>query len=251
MAHFSPNLVTYTDATLGWNLGGFDDVKEIFELYMPKWPASGKSYPTRILGGPNSVLVAFTDSPELFGGELRILGAIDLKNGKIVRWVDYWDSRSLDAAVDAQLRQPSDKFTTDLKEAAVGENASAKLRAVAADMQRAFAASDAKTAANLVSYDAVYQDMTLRTQIRGRAAIERYLTRVLAKAPFGANSKLRHVVGNDLGGGFEWIGSNGLAGVTAVSLDTEGKVINITTVYDGRLLSDADLKSLVQLSLDP
>jgi SnoaL-like domain len=251
MAHFSPNLVTYTDATLGWNLGGFDDVRKIFELYMPKWPASGKSYPTRILGGPNSALVAFTDTPELFGGELRILGAIDLKNGKIVRWVDYWDSRSLDAAVDAQLRQPSDKFATDLKEAAVGENASAKLRAVAADMQRAFAAGDAKTAANLVSYDAVYHDMTLRTQIVGRAAIERYLTRVLAKAPFGANSKLRHVVGNDLGGGFEWIGSKGLAGVTALSLDTEGKVINLTTVYDGRLLGDADLKSLAQLSLVP
>ena len=44
MAHFSPDLITYTDATLGWDLGSFDGVKKIFDLYMPKWPPSGKSY---------------------------------------------------------------------------------------------------------------------------------------------------------------------------------------------------------------
>ena len=32
---------------------------------------------------------------------------------------------------------------------------------------------------------------------------------------------------------------------------TEGKVIEITTVYDGRLLGEADFKSLTLLSVDP
>jgi ketosteroid isomerase-like protein len=251
MAHFSPNLVTYTDATLGWDLGGFDGVKKIFEMYMPKWPAAGKSYPTRILGGPNSALVAFTDTPELFGAELRIFGSLDLRDGKIVRWVDYWDSRSLDRSIDAALRQPPEKFSKDLKEKEVGENASANMQAIAAKMQKAFAAGDAKAAAALLSYDATYEDMTLRTQVRGSAAIERYLARILATAPFGQGSKLRHVVGSDLGGGFEWIGTGSLGGITALSLDPDGQVTAIRTVYDGRLVNDATLKSLVVLSLDP
>jgi hypothetical protein len=251
MSHFSPHLVTYTDATLGWNLGGFDAVKQIFATYMPKWAASGKSYPTQILGGPQSALVSFTDTPELFGAELRIFGALDLKDGKIVRWVDYWDSRTIDSAVDAQLRQPPNKFSHDLKEKEVGENGTAKLRRVAADMQAAFAASNAKAAADLVAYDAIYEDLTLRTKIRGRAAIERYLTRILGQAPFGAGAKLRHVVGNDSGGGFEWIGPANLGGITALALDPDGKITAIRTVYDGRSLQDQDLKSMTVKALEP
>ena len=118
-------------------------------------------------------------------------------------------------------------------------------------MQKAFTEDDAKAAASLVSYDATYEDMTLRTKVRGRAEIERYLARALAKAPFGSGSKLRHVVGSDLGGGFEWLASSGVAGVTAIRLGGDGKITAITTVYDGRLLNEADLKSLSALSLDP
>jgi hypothetical protein len=42
---------------------------EIFEQYMPKWPPTGLSYPNRISGDMRSALVAFTDTPELFGGK--------------------------------------------------------------------------------------------------------------------------------------------------------------------------------------
>jgi hypothetical protein len=44
---------------------------DIFEMYMPKWPPTGLSYPTRISGDFHSALIAFTDTPELFGGEIR------------------------------------------------------------------------------------------------------------------------------------------------------------------------------------
>src|SRR5262245_19244034 len=73
MNHFSVTTLTYIDATLGWPSYAFDGLKELFVQYMPKWPPSGVSYPTRILGDEHSALVAFTDTPQLFGSEIRIL----------------------------------------------------------------------------------------------------------------------------------------------------------------------------------
>jgi hypothetical protein len=49
---------------------------------MPKWPPTGLSYPTRISGDFHSALIALTDTPQLFGGEIRILAAVDFKDGK-------------------------------------------------------------------------------------------------------------------------------------------------------------------------
>ena len=252
MKHFSPDLVTYTDATLGWPLDGYETVKGVFTKYMPNWPETGLSYPTRIIGGAGSAIVAFTDTPELFGGELRILGAVDFKDGKIVRWVDYWDSRNFDDNLYKKMRTPEDKFPTDFKESSISETVSSKIRLVASQLQKAFANGDAKTAASLFSYDAVYEDMALRTQLLGRAEIEHYLGMILSKAPFGKNSKLRHIVGNDLGGGFEWIGSPATevkSGITALEINAEGKISRLTTVYDGRQLSDAEIRALDYLSV--
>jgi ketosteroid isomerase-like protein len=253
MEFFSPDMVTYTDATLGWPLDGFAAVKGIFSEYMPSWPETGLSYPVRIIGGAGSAVVAFTDTPELFGGELRILGAIDFKDGKIVRWVDYWDSRSFDIDLYKKMRTPEEKFPTDFKENAIGVTASPKIISISTALQSAFSSEDAKLAASMFSHDAVYEDMTLRTQLLGRAEIERYLNRVLLKAPFGKGSNLRHIVGNDLGGGFEWIGSPMTAvkfGITALELDSEGKISRLTSVYDGRQLRDEELQYLVLLSLN-
>jgi ketosteroid isomerase-like protein len=179
-------------------------LRDVYVEYMPKWPATGLSYPTRILGDERSALVAFTDTPELFGAEIRSLAAIDIRDGKIVRWVDYWDGRHFGAELAAKIRTPSDKFPTDFKEAtfpAMLRQRSAQRRTSCSRPSRA---TDAKTAAALFSSDAVYEDMTLRTQILGRLAIERYLRRALDKLPAGTGSSMLHVVGGDMGGGFEW-----------------------------------------------
>jgi hypothetical protein len=74
--HFSEAHLTYIDAALGWPFYNKKGMTEIFEKYMPTWPPSGLSYPTRISGDMHSAVVAFTDTPELFGGEIRILAAI-------------------------------------------------------------------------------------------------------------------------------------------------------------------------------
>jgi hypothetical protein len=62
---------------------------------MPNWSRPARSYTTGVLANATSALVRMTDTPELFGGELRIIAAVDFADGKIVRWVDYRDSSSL------------------------------------------------------------------------------------------------------------------------------------------------------------
>lgn len=255
MEHFSEENLTYIDATLGWPFDSHGALKGIFDQYMPQWPDTGLSYATRIIGDENSALVAFTDTPELFGSEIRILAAIDMKDGKVIRWVDYWDGRHFGAELAAQMRTPADDFPTDLKEATVEGNASAKITEVANRLQDAITNNDAKAAAELFSYDAVYEDMTLRTQVLGRIAIENYLRRALAEVPYGVGSTISHVVGGDMGGGYEWKSSPAYSatvkhGVTALEVDQDGKISRLTTVWDGATISDEDMKALMVLTLE-
>ena len=255
MNHFSKSGLTYIDATLGWPFYTHGALRDVYVQYMPKWPATGLSYPTRILGDERSALVAFTDTPELFGAEIRSLAAIDIKDGKIVRWVDYWDGRHFGTELAAKMRTPSDKFATDFKDATVPGNASARIRAAANRLHAAFAGNDAKAAAALFTGDAVYGDMTLHTQVLGRLAIERYLGRSFDKLPAGTGSSIVHVVGGDMGDGFEWQSAPAYRttvrrGITAIALDPEGKVSRLTTVWDGAMLPLDEVTTLVALSIE-
>ncbi len=251
MSFFSPKLLTYTDAILGWPLDSFDTLKAVFASYMPQW-ADGRSYPFRIIGGPDSAIVAFIDTPELFGGEIRLLGAVDFKDGKIVRWVDYWDSTGFPTEVYDKVRTPAEKFPTDFKESALSGNAAPAIVMVATEVQKALAAGDIETIRKHLSYDVVYEDFALRTQILGKAATERYLTRIAGAAPFAKGSDLMHIVGGEKGGGFEWRNADKqVRGVTALELDDAGMITRITTTYDGRLVPAAARKALVALSAEP
>lgn len=215
---------------------------------MPNWPATALSYPTRILGGTGSALVAFTDMPELFGGELRLLGALDFKDGKIVRWVDYWDSLIFDDQLYDQLKTPAEHFPTSFHEDEVPVSAASEMVAVSTRLQALLANGDAAGAAALFSYDVVFEDMALRMQLQGRTMAERNLTASLPAAPYGVASSLRHIVGGPTGGGFEWIArdASGVAGgITALELDETGLISRVTTVYDGRLLGTGDRDLLV------
>jgi len=255
MAHFSRTTLTYIDATLGWPFYSHEALKGVFAEYMPKWPPSGLSYPTRILGDERSAVVAFTDTPELFGSEVRVLAAIDIKDGKVVRWIDFWDGRHFGAELAAKMRTPADKFPSDFKETSAPDNASAKIRGVASKLHAAMASQDARSAAELFSNDAVYEDLTLRTQVLGKLAIERYLGRGLAKLPAGGGSSMLHVVGGDMGGGYEWQAvpayrTTVRRGITAIALDQDAKITRLTTVWDGAMIPEADIKALMTLSLE-
>ena len=245
MSYFSPRLTSYIDATLGWDLDGYHALKAIFTQYMPSWAPPARSYTTGVLSNESSALVQMVDSPELFGGELRILAAVDFADGKIVRWVDYWDASSFDAVLYSHLRTPAASFPRDLKDGLVPTHAAPELVTAATALHRAFTAADATAAADLMHPDVVIEDMSLRTQVLGRIEAARYLSRVLADVPYGRSSTLRHVVGGSRVGGFEWTagpGAGGLVGITAIELDADGLVTRITSVYDSRQL-DADNKA--------
>jgi hypothetical protein len=255
MNHFSMTTLTYIDATLGWPFWTYDALKDLYVHYMPIWPPSSLSYPTLILGDEHSALVAFTDTPGLFGGEVRCLAPIDIKDGKVIRWIDYFDGRHFGAELAAKMRTPADKFPTDFKESTAPDNATRTIREVAGRLHSALAGNDAKGAAALFSSDAVYEDMTLRSQMLGRLAIERYLERALATLPAGAGSSLLHVVGGDMGGGYEWQAAPAYRasvrrGISAITLDEDVRITRLTTVWDGSVIPDADIKALILLSLD-
>ncbi len=250
--HFSEAHLTYIDAALGWPFYNKKGMTEIFEQFMPKWPPTGLSYPTRISGDMHSAVVAFTDTPELFGGEIRILAAIDLKDGKVVRWIDYWDGRSFGAEMAAKMRTPPDKFPTNFDYDVASEGASAKIKDVSQKLAAAFASGNAAAADALFSNDAVYLDRALRVRILGKQAIGKYLGRVLATAPYGRGSKLMHVVGSDQGGGFEWTNDASAVkrGVVAIDLNSTGQIERLDTTWDNGVMSDADLQALVLLSIE-
>lgn len=204
MAYFSPNLASYIDATLGWDFDSYDALQGVFAQYMPNWAPPARSYSTGVFPNEHSALIHMVDTPELFGGELRILAAVDFTDGKIIRWVDYWDSTSFDDDLYGQFRTPAEQFPTDLKDLAVPTQAAPELITVATALQRAFAAGDETTAGDLMHTDVVFTDMSLRTQVIGRIETTNYLGRILADVPYGQSSTLRHVVGGCRGGGVEW-----------------------------------------------
>jgi hypothetical protein len=248
MDRFSKTGVLYIDATSGGIWPSWDSLNGIFSGFLPKVGPEGLSYPLRIYGDQNSALVAFEDTPQLFGRELRILGAVSFdKDGRVIRWMDYWDGRSTGAKNTIGPNYPTD-FHDD-----VG-NATGRIADVSRKLEQAFASGDAASAAALFSLDATYEDMAMHSQILGRLAIQRYLTRFLPKAPYGPGASVAHVVGSDLGGGYEWKAAPSFPmrrGNTAIALDEHGLITRLTVVYDSSLFSDADYHAMAALSAEP
>ena len=254
MSYVDPELLTYTDSTVGWPLDGFLALKGTFEKFMPQWPPAGISYPVRILGGPHSALVEFIDTKELFGGELHVFGAVDFKGKKIYRWVDYWDGNTLDRKIYDSLRTPEAGFPRNFKDAAVGTHASPRMIRVANKLQNALAVGNAPAAAALFSSKGTLEDLTLHAKITGRQRIAGYLTRSIPQVPYGAGSRMRHVVGGDQGGGIEWFAGPSFAnghGVTAIELNKQDKITRASIVYDGSQIAGEKLATLSALSTTP
>ena len=123
------------------------------------------------------------DTPELFGGELRILAAVDLDDdGKIVRWVDYWDSSTYPDDLYAQDRTPEKSFPRDLKDGVVPTSAAAEIVATSTTLHDALAAGDAAATGELLHPDVVVADRALRTQARQLDADRRAALRTAAFA---------------------------------------------------------------------
>lgn len=247
MGHFSQRHLTYTDGTLGLQFLNWSQLRALFAELMPTWPASAVSYPTRILGDSTSGMALFTDTPELFGGEIRSISPVDISGGKIIRQVDYWDSRHFGVVAAAGLRVPSGQFPTDFGERAVGERAHPTIRRVSADLARALSAGDVAAATVLFTPDAAFEDLVLHTRFTGPLAIAAHLGKALPLLPYGQAATVRHVVGSAHGGGYEWQSQHGPVGggVVALELDQRARVTRFTATWDGALLDDTALSALL------
>lgn len=252
MGHFAGPDVIYIDAILGSRYSSHDNLQAMFGRYMPRWPEAAKSYPTRVIGDENSAIVFFTDTPEMFGNEIRIMAAVTLDDGKVVRWVDYWDGRHFGREATLKFRRPAAEFTTTYDDGVGSEAASPALKAVLSRLSDALATGDVPAATALFGPDAVFEDMTLRMQILGPIAIGKYLDRSLASVPYGSGSKMVHVVGSEQGGGYEWEANDSAVrrGITAVELDAQGRITRLTALWDGTAKSDDAMDALIHAVIE-
>ncbi len=251
LAHFHPDNAAYFDASLGMGSATYAELKDGWEQYMPGWPPGAKSYPTEIIGDMTGAVVFMTDTPEMFGGEIRAIAIIDLEDGKIARWVDYWDGRGFgNVDLFRSMRVSDDSYPHDLGASTVTSRPG-KIADAARELNAALAAGDADRAGGLFAYDARFEDMVLRTQIRGRAAITRYLQRAMSHLPY-AQASIRHCVGTDQAGGYEWQAEGQAVprGAAALELDGEGKITRFTVVWDGSLLDDTAMTAAAAHTLE-
>ncbi|MFJ4985364.1 nuclear transport factor 2 family protein [Streptomyces sp. NPDC088732] len=252
MGHFLPESVTYTDATLGWIFRDWQTLYDKFAELLAAWPAEAVAWPTRIVGDFDSAVVFFTDSPEMFGRELRAAGTVDFREGKIVRWVDTWDGRSLTAETAASMRVPHDVYPADFGEQKLGEKAAPVLRRTAREFAAALVAGDAARASSLLHEDVAFEDTSLHLLLEGRSRTRDFLDRTLADLAYGPGSALRHVVGSAQGGAYEWsTGGRVPAGVTALELDGDGTITRVTSTWDASLTPETVLHRIQNAAIVP
>ena len=250
-AHFHPDQTTYIDATLGWEFPTNAAVRGVWETYMPQWGAQAKSYPLQIIGDTTGAAVVMTNTPELFGGEIRGIAIVDFADEKVIRWVDYWDGRGFGAEAVAQMSVPAENYPETLGIDNVQPRHAPELGSAVEQLMAAMDSADIDRLNDLLTYDATFEDYALRTKVRGVAAIGRYLKRSQGRLPY-QDAFVRHIVGSAQGGGFEWsaAGKKVSRGATALTLD-DGKITSVSVCWDGSLIDDEQLGALTTLAVEP
>ena len=251
--HFHPDQVYYADATLGWQWPTNELLRGMWKKYMPLWKSSARSYPVEILGDTTSgAAVVMTNTPELFGGEIRAIAIVDFLDDKIARWIDYWDGRGLGANAAAQMRTPEENFPDGFGEDTVEPRQVAALGTVVERLMAVIGSGGDARLSDLLAYDATLEDFALRSKIRGRTAIGRYLERASGRLPY-QGAAVSHIVGNERGGGFEWTAHDGAVprGAAALTVGDDGKIDSLSICWDGSLLDDEQIMSLATLAVEP
>lgn len=127
------------------------------------------------------------------------------------------------------------------------------MRRTASALATALGARDIPAAMRLFSTDAVFEDVPAHLQITSRSSIQAFLTKAASVLPYvGAGTGVRHILGNDTGGGYEWTAVNGPVprGITALELDAWGRIERLTAVWNGAYADTAMLAALVQKTIE-
>ncbi|KAI8724298.1 hypothetical protein NCS52_00287600 [Fusarium sp. LHS14.1] len=246
---FDTSKITYIETVLGLHLNPAS-FESTTKTIMATWGADARSYPLRIIGDTHSAVMFFVDTPAIFGSELRGIAALDMEDGKVVRQVDYWDGRR---APLAETRVPESQYPTSFGESAVRRDRNPVLQGVVDELHAGLSTGNSSITAALFDVDAVWEDRTTRTILDGRLAIERYLARASSSLPYGIGATIRHVVGNEQGGGYEWIGGSGAAarhGMTALKLNKDGLITWISPFWDASYASDVTIATLLRFAIE-
>jgi hypothetical protein len=237
VARYALQAGSHSDAVLGLHSPDWDSTSAMFHAVMPNWNG-GISYATRILGDDTSAVVFVTDSPELFGSELRTISAVDLTDGKIARFVDYWDGRQMAPEALAGWRVPADQFPSTFGEETAPSTSHDRIGAAVDRLVAALTSANASAVGALLSPDAVFEDLTLQIALHGSSTIVAGLERATAVLPYGKDVVVRRVLGAGSGGGFEWVNStNPVArGISALTLDGQGRIAEITSTWDATII---------------
>jgi ketosteroid isomerase-like protein len=177
---------------------------------------------------------------------------VDIRDGKFVRWVDYWDGRHFGVAATASLRVPPSQFPADFGESRIGDEAGKTMTVVTGHLTQALGQNDPEQAAKLFAPDAVLEDLTLHTAIVGHQAIASYLARATATLPYGQSARVRHLVGGDGGGAYEWTSASGPVprGVNAIELSPRGQITHLWSIWDGSLAAPAWITRAMALTIE-
>ena len=247
----APDAIFYADAGLGLVWPSQAALLTIWqEPAFANGPPNALSYPLRVIGDIHSAVLEFVDTPELLGNEYRFLSSVTFDDdGKIIRWVDYWDGRSSQVQLPIGTLGP---YPTDFHDGVV--DASPEIKEVSDTLQNALSLGDASAAGRLFTADAVYEDMALHTRLEGKLQISRYLARSLKYVPYGLGATVAHVSGSARGGGYEWNAAPSASplkrGITALEIDQHGKIRRLTTIYDAYQFSDAKYEFLNALGAE-
>ncbi len=241
MAFFSRSDITYWDATAGFEFPDWATLKGVFEHYMPKWGPAARSYSTNLLGDNTGAALFFTNTPEEFGAEIRGISVVDIRDGKFVRWIDYWDGRHYGIAALKGFRSPPSKFPHDFGWSKPGEHASGTLKRTVSELAGSLGRGDHQGATKLFADNGILEDLTLHTEVVGPQSIAGYLKRAVSGLPYADGARVRHVVGGNAGGAYEWTNSRGPVrrGVSAVQLNAKGQIVRLSSMWDGSLVDDS------------
>src|SRR4051812_36152653 len=103
----------------------------------------------------------FTNTPQLFGAEIQSVASVTFDEGRIVRWVDYWDGRHFGREKAAGMRVPDDQFPGGLGAETTTDSPDVRIRTAATDLMGALTTADPKRAAELLTPDAAWEDLPL------------------------------------------------------------------------------------------
>ena len=238
MAFFSPSDTTYWDGTAGFAFPDWATLKGVFEQFMPKWGPAARSYETNLLGDNTGAALFFTNTPEEFGHEIRGISVVDIRDGKFIRWIDYWDGRHYGIAALQGFRSPPSKFPHDFGWSKPGEHASSRLKRTVSELAGSLGRGDYQSAARLFDENGILEDLTLHTAVAGPQSIAGYLKDAVSSLPYGHGARVRHIVGGNPGGAYEWTNSRGSVprGVSALQLNATGQIVRLSSIWDGSLV---------------